>query len=121
MYSYDGLFTLLKAKNMKRSELAAALGISSRTLAKIGRGERLADGVIARLCDFFGCAREELVAEVSNNTGLQAVREEKNANVSGGIYRGRSRCLSCLTLMPRLMLARVLMFMRRCGGMVCVM
>lgn len=86
MYSYDGLFTLLKAKNMKRSELAAALGISSRTLAKIGRGERLADGVIARLCDFFGCAREDIVAEVSDNAVLQALREEKNANVSGGIY-----------------------------------
>ena len=55
MYSYDGLFTLLKAKNMKRSELAAALGISSRTLAKIGRGERLADGEIPACVTFFAC------------------------------------------------------------------
>ena len=52
MYSYDGLIKILQEKNMKRSELSARLGISSRTIAKIGKGEKLADHVIARLCDF---------------------------------------------------------------------
>lgn len=86
MYSYDGLENLLKAQNMKKSELSAKLGISSRTIAKIGKGEKLADHVIARLCDFFGCEKKDIVTEVSDNKILQTLREEKYAKISGGIY-----------------------------------
>ena len=86
MYSYDGLNNLLKTKGMKKSELSARLGISSRTIAKIGKGERLADHVILRLCDFFGCEKEDIVTEVCDNKILQALREEKYAKISGGIY-----------------------------------
>ncbi len=86
MYSYDGLNNLLKAKGMKKSDLTRELGISSRTIAKIGKGERLADHVIVRLCDFFGCEKEDIVVEVSNNKILQTLREEKYAKISGGIY-----------------------------------
>ncbi len=86
MYSYDGLNNLLKAKNMKKSELTSMLGISSRTIAKIGKGEKLSDHVIVRLCDFFGCEKEDIVAEVSDNKILQSLREEKYAKISGGIY-----------------------------------
>ena len=86
MYSYDGLNHLLKAKGMKKSELTSKLGISSRTIAKIGKGEKLADHVIVRLCDFFGCEKEDIVIEVSDNKILQTLREEKHAKISGGIY-----------------------------------
>lgn len=86
MYSYDGLNNLLKAKNMKKSELSAKLGISSRTIAKIGKGEKLADHVILRLCDFFGCEKEDIFTEVCDNTILQRLREEKYAKITGGLY-----------------------------------
>ena len=86
MYSYDGLNTLLKAKGMKKSELTRELGISSRTIAKIGKGERLADHVILRLCDFLGCKKEDIFVQICDNKVLQALREEKNAKISGGIY-----------------------------------
>ena len=86
MYSYDGLNNLLKAKGMKKSNLTRELGISSRTIAKIGKGERLADHVIVRLCGFFGCEKEDIVVEVSDNKLLQTLREEKYAKISGGIY-----------------------------------
>lgn len=86
MYSYEGLNNLLKAKGLKKSDLTRVLGISSRTIAKIGRGEKLADGVIARLCDFFGCEKKDIVSEVCDNKILQALREEKYAKISGGIY-----------------------------------
>ena len=86
MYSYDGLRNLLKANDMKRSELTERLGISSRTIAKIGKGERISDRVIMRLCEFFGCEKEDVVTEVCENALLQVLREEKNARISGGIY-----------------------------------
>ena len=86
MYSYDGLNHLLKARGMNKSDLTAELGISSRTIAKIGKCERLADHVITRLCDYFGCEKEDIVIEVSDNKLLQALREEKYAKIGGGIY-----------------------------------
>ena len=86
MYSYDGLNNLLKAKGMKKSELTRALGISSRTIAKISKGERIADNVLLRLCEFFGCEKEDIFAVVCENAILQRLREEKNAKISGGIY-----------------------------------
>ena len=86
MYSYDGLNKFLKEKNMKKSELSAKLGISSRTIAKIGKGEKLADHVIVRLCDFFGCEKEDICTEVCDNKILQVLREEKYAKISGGLY-----------------------------------
>ena len=67
MYSYDGLNNLLKAKGMKKSDLASKLGISSRTIAKIGKGEKLADHVIVRLCVFFGCEKEDIFTKVCDN------------------------------------------------------
>lgn len=86
MYSYDGLNNLLKERGMKKSELTKGLGISSRTIAKIGKGERIADNVILRLCEYFGCQREDIVSEVCDNKILQILREEKNARISGGLY-----------------------------------
>ena len=86
MYSYDGLNNLLKEKNIKKSELSKKLGISSRTIAKIGKGEKLADHVVARLCDFFDCKTEDIFTELCENKLLQVLRDEKYAKVSGGIY-----------------------------------
>lgn len=84
MYSYDGLNNLLKAKGMKKSDLASKLGISSRTIAKIGKGEKLADHVIVRLCVFFGCEKEDIFTKVCDNKTLQALREEKYAEIVAG-------------------------------------
>lgn len=86
MISYDGLIRLLKQNGLKKSELTAKLGISSRTIAKISKGEKIADTVIVRLCEFFGCQREDLFTEVCDNAILQVLREEKDAKISGGLY-----------------------------------
>ena len=39
MISYKGLEAALKAKNIGKSELSAKLGLSTRTVAKIAKGE----------------------------------------------------------------------------------
>jgi DNA-binding Xre family transcriptional regulator/fido (protein-threonine AMPylation protein) len=86
MYSYQGLNKILKQRGLKKSELTKLLGISSRTIAKIGKGEKLADNVLNKLCDFFGCTQIELVQKVCVNPVLQVLREEKAAKLSGGLY-----------------------------------
>ena len=86
MYSYDGLVNILKEKNMTRSMLTDDLGVSSRTIAKIGRGEKIADHVLNRIADYLGCKPVQLCAVVSDNPLLQMLREEKSIRLPGGIY-----------------------------------
>lgn len=86
MINYDGLAKLLKEKGMYKSDLTSKLGISSRTIAKLGKGEKLADNVILRLCDYFNCRKDDIYTEVCDNKILQVLREEKQAKISGGLY-----------------------------------
>ena len=86
MYDYSGLNKKLKEKGLKKSYLSEALGISSRTIAKIAKNEKIADNVLHRLCVFFACDKKDLVVEVSSNSVLRALREEKAAKISGGLY-----------------------------------
>lgn len=86
MYDYSGLNKKLKEKGLKKSYLSEALGISSRTIAKIAKNEKIADNVLNRLCAFFACDKKDLVIEVSSNSVLRALREEKSAKISGSLY-----------------------------------
>ena len=86
MTIYDGLNKLLAERKMKKSDLTKELGISSRTIAKISKGEKIADNVIARLCELFDCKKENIYMEISDNKILQALREETKAKISGGLY-----------------------------------
>lgn len=49
MISYEGLIQKLNERGLTRTALAEELGISSRTVAQIGRGEKIADRVLAKI------------------------------------------------------------------------
>lgn len=85
-YSYDGLERFLSVKGMTKTSLATELGISSKTMAKMSRGEKIADHVLKRIADYFSCSVSELCAEKNNNLLLQTLRDEKDAKISGGLY-----------------------------------
>ncbi len=86
MLSYAGLLQKLQERGLTKTALAAQLGISSRTVAKIGRGERIADHVLKKMAAYLDCSPEELCRTVSDNALLQTLRDEKSAHISGGIY-----------------------------------
>lgn len=86
MISYGGLLQKLKSRHLTKTALAAQLGISSRTIAKIGRGERIADHVLMRIAAFLDCTPEELCRSVSDNALLQTLRDEKQIRMPGGLY-----------------------------------
>ena len=46
MFSYKGLEQKLSERNIGRFDLTKLLGISSRTVAKIGKGEKLSRGIM---------------------------------------------------------------------------
>lgn len=86
MVSYDKLVKILKENGMKKSELSTRLGISSRTVAKISKGEKIADKVLEKIADYFHCNVEDLYQIVCDNAILQALREEMDGKISGGLY-----------------------------------
>lgn len=86
MVSYEGLERILKKKHIGRSELSSALGLSSRTIAKISKGQRLSERSIQKIADYLGFPKEELFREISENKILQILRDEKDMGLSGSLY-----------------------------------
>ena len=86
MYDYEGLNKKLLERGLKKSELTSILKISSRTIAKIAKREKLADQVMDKLCGYFSCDKEDLCRAVSPNPVLQRLREEKEHRIPGGLY-----------------------------------
>ena len=86
MVSYEGLNKLLAEKGITKTSLAEKLGISSRTIAKIAKGEKLGDITLRKIAAYLGCDPASLYREISANPVLQLLRDEKSAKVSGGLY-----------------------------------
>lgn len=86
MISYDGLIQKLNEKGITRTMLVTEIGISSRTIAKIAKGEKLSRITLQKLADYLDCDSDQLWKECSDNAILQQLREEKQAGISGGLY-----------------------------------
>ncbi len=86
MISYEGLTQKLNDRGLTKTALAQELGISSRTVAKISRGEKVAGHVIVKIAAFLDCKPEELYRSVSDNALLQTLRDEKSIRMPGGLY-----------------------------------
>ena len=85
MVSYDGLYEQLNKAGIKKTDLTR-IGISSRTIAKIAKGERLSSRTLLKIAGHLGCDVSILSRDVSSNPILQILRDEKENHVSGGLY-----------------------------------
>lgn len=86
MVSYEGLERALKEKGIGKTELSTEAGLSTRTIAKIAKGEKLSKRSIQKIADYLGVVSELLMREVSDNRILQVLREEKEMKLPGGLY-----------------------------------
>ena len=86
MISYEGLIRTLKERGIGKTDLSAEVGLSTRTVAKIAKGERLSKTSIARIANYLGVSSDLLVREVSSTNILQLLRDEKEMNLPGGLY-----------------------------------
>ena len=59
--SYNGLWKLLIDKNLKKTDLIEGIGISSSTLAKMGRSEEVSLNVLTKICDKYDCNYGDLI------------------------------------------------------------
>ena len=86
MISYEGLNQKLKNKGVTKTDLTTELGISSRTIAKIAKGEKLSQRTLQKISDFLVCEPESLYRAISRNAILQRLRDEKEIGLPGGLY-----------------------------------
>ena len=86
MISYEGFHQMLLERGITKTSLSKELGISSRTIAKIARGEKLGSITLRKIAGYFGCNPDDLCREISENAILQHLRDEKSAKISGGLY-----------------------------------
>lgn len=60
--SYNGMWKKLIDKNMQKTDLIEAISISSTTLAKMGKGEKVSLDVLERVCDYFDCNIGDIIS-----------------------------------------------------------
>ena len=62
--SYNKLRKMLIDKNMKKSDLREKAGISSASLAKLGKGDNITTDVLLRICEVMDCRIEDILETV---------------------------------------------------------
>lgn len=62
--SYNKLWKMLIDKNMKKSDLKEQAGISSASLAKLGKGDNITTDVLLRICTVMDCRIEDILETV---------------------------------------------------------
>lgn len=86
MISYAGLEKILKEKGIGKTELSTEAGLSTRTVAKIAKGEKLSTRSLNRIAGYLNVAPALLCRQESDNKILQILRDEKEIQLSGGLY-----------------------------------
>lgn len=59
---YNGLWKMLIDKGLQKKDLIETLGISSTTIAKMGKGEKVSFEVIEKNCTEFDCNIGDVIA-----------------------------------------------------------
>ena len=83
MYSYKSLEKILKERGIRKSDLSKNLGLSSRTVAKIGKGEKLSGRTVKKIADYLEISPDIIMKEVPDSIILWILKEEKDMNLSG--------------------------------------
>lgn len=65
--SYNGLWKKLIDKKMQKKDLIESLGLSSTTIAKMGKGENVSMDVLQKICEYFDCNIGDIVCFEKDN------------------------------------------------------
>jgi DNA-binding Xre family transcriptional regulator len=70
--SYKPLFRLLVERDMKKTDLIEACGLSLNVIAKFSKGEQVNMGVLSKLCEYFKCQMSDIVEYVPEGGAEEA-------------------------------------------------
>ena len=66
--SYNGLWKILMDKKLQKKDLTEQLNISSTTIAKMGKGEKVSMDVLERICRYLNCDLGDIASfEIEEN------------------------------------------------------
>lgn len=65
-FSYNKLWKLLIDKNMMKTELQEAIGMSPATLAKMGKNEPISMNTVGRICKELKCDVGDIVEYIDD-------------------------------------------------------
>lgn len=64
--SYNKLWKMLIDKGMKKSDLKESAGISSASIAKLGKGENITTDVLIKICEAMNCHLEDIMETIQD-------------------------------------------------------
>ena len=65
--SYKPLWRILLERDMSKKELREASGISTASLAKLGKGENITTDVLLRICEALHCNINEIIETIPDD------------------------------------------------------
>ena len=68
--SYNRLWKLLIDRNMNKNDLKEVTGISTASIAKLGKGENITTDVLLKICNAMNCHLEDIVETVDDESGF---------------------------------------------------
>ena len=66
--SYNKLWKILIDKNMRKTDLIKAAGISTNAMAKLGKNEDVRVEVLVKICAALGCTLDDIMEIVPENS-----------------------------------------------------
>ncbi|EFD05411.1 MULTISPECIES: helix-turn-helix domain-containing protein [Peptostreptococcus] len=66
--SYKKLWVKLVEQDMKKTELAKKAGVSSASIAKLGKGANITTDVLLKICEYLNCDISDIVEVVPDNS-----------------------------------------------------
>ena len=70
--SYNKLWKMLIDKNMNKQDLKKLSGISTASIAKLGKGENITTAVLLKICSSLDCNIEDIMEVVKTDVSDEA-------------------------------------------------
>ncbi len=86
--TYSKLFSLLNKKKISKTTLQKQVGMSSTTMAKLSKDEKVSLSIIEEICKALQCQPGDImeIVEVEEHPLLKTLREEQEMKLKGGLY-----------------------------------
>ncbi|MDR1961098.1 MAG: helix-turn-helix domain-containing protein [Gracilibacteraceae bacterium] len=65
--SYNRLWKLLIDRGLNKTQLKRMSGVSTTSIAKMGKGENLNTDVLLKICIALGCSTDDIMEVIDNN------------------------------------------------------
>lgn len=66
--TYKKLWKMLIDRDMSKQQLKEQAGVSSASIAKLGKGENITTDVLLKICDALNCRIEDILETVNEAT-----------------------------------------------------